>query len=311
MHRAIIIVIALIVDKLFGDPPNKFHPVAWMGWLIADLQKNAPKEGKWEQFRYGGYIISTGASIMVGIGWIIEQVIKILSIPSKWLIGGTALKLMLALRGLSKAGESIQKAISAGDISEARRLVSWHLVSRDTSQLDESQLAAATIESIAENTSDGVIGPLFYYAIWGLPGVIVYRFANTADAMLGYRDEKREWLGKIPARFDDILNIIPARLTTFLFLMSGKITGRNTERAIGIWQRDQHLTDSPNAGHPMSMAAGLLDVKLEKEGQYTLGAGNRSPQADDIEKMIELSRIATYLAATLFVLNSLIRRIAK
>lgn len=307
MYRSLISIIALTVDHLFGDPPNRFHPVAWMGSFIADLQKNAPQKDTWAQFRYGWYIIAAGVSMAVGIGWLMERIIVRLPAPQKWLAGGIILKLMLALRGLCDASKSIQSSLMSGDITEARRLVGWHLVSRDTSQLSETQVAGATIESVAENTADGVIAPLFYYAIWGLPGAIVYRFVNTADTMLGYRDTQREWLGKIPARLDDLLNVVPARVTALLLLAAGRITGRDTERAIAVWRRDQHQTDSPNAGHPMSMAAGLLDVELEKTGQYSLGSGNRPPEPNDIDDMVHLSRLATLLAVLLLALISLTR----
>jgi len=271
------------------------------------MQQYAPNNPPSEQFKYGGTIILAGISLFGGVGWILSQIVRRSSAPFRLLMNGIILKSMLALRGLVQAAEEIQTACDNKDLPEARRLVSWHLVSRDTSQLDETQVAAATIESVSENASDGVIAPLFYYALWGLPGAIIYRFANTADAMLGYRDQKREWLGKIPARFDDLLNIIPARLTALFLFAAGRITDKDTKRATAIWKRDHNLTDSPNAGHPMSMAAGLLDVELEKTGQYTLGKGARSPQAEDVTEIIHLTRVATVLAAAFFIIISLFR----
>ena len=193
-------------------------------------------------------------------------------------------------------------------MSEARRLTNWHLVSRDTSKLTESQVAAATIESVTENTSDSIIAPLFYYTLFGLPGAFAYRFANTADSMLGYHDAEREWLGKIPARLDDVLNYIPARLTAALFILVSWVSNGEATTATAIWRRDSRKTDSPNAGHPMSAGAGALGVELEKVGYYNLGEGQRPPQADDIPRSVRLMRTTAFVAAGLFGIFSLLKR---
>jgi len=150
--------------------------------------------------------------------------------------------------------------------------VSWRLVSRDTATLSATQVSAATIESVAENLSDSVVAPLLYYAVGGLPAAFGYRFANTADAMVGYRDEVYEWLGKAPARLDDLFNLVPARLAAALIVAAAPLTGESAGRAWRIWRRDAGKTASPNAGHPMSAMAGALDVELEKVGHYRLGA---------------------------------------
>jgi len=209
---------------------------------------------------------------------------------------------------LTRAATEIKSALEAGDLPEARRLTGWHLVSRDTSGLSESQVAAAAIESLTENTSDSILGPLFYYTLFGLPGAFAYRFANTADSMLGYRDAEREWLGKVPARLDDLLNLIPARLTALLFIVITWISGGDATRATKIWRRDCYKTESPNAGHPMSAGAGALDVELEKVGCYNLGAGQRVPQVGDIGRAIRLMRMTAFVAASLFAAISLLKR---
>ena len=172
--------------------------------------------------------------------------------------------------------------MESGELEAARRLVGWHLVSRDTSRLDDSQVAAAAIESLAENANDSIVAPLLFYAIAGLPGVLAYRFINTCDAMLGYRDLKREWLGKCSARVDDLANLVPARLTAALIILAGVPLGGSVPRAVRTWFRDSRATASPNAGHPMSAAAGVLGVELAKCGHYRLGTGERLPAARDI-----------------------------
>jgi adenosylcobinamide-phosphate synthase len=209
-----------------------------------------------------------------------------------------------SLRGLIKAAEEVEDALKVGDLTEARRLASWHLVSRDTTALSEPQVAAATIESVAENVSDGVVAPLFYYVLGGLPAALAYRFVNTADAMLGYRDPTHEWMGKAPARLDDLANLIPARLSAALIVLASALIGENSRMAWQVWQRDAGVTASPNAGHPMSAMAGALDVELEKVGHYRLGAGGRQPASGDIRRAARLIFFVPILIAALLALLS-------
>ena len=172
--------------------------------------------------------------------------------------------------------------------------MSWHLVSRDTAQLDEAQVAAAAIESVAENTSDGIVAPLLAYAVGGLPAALIYRYVNTGDSLLGYRDAEREWLGKIPARTDDLLNLIPSRVTALLFILL-------RPQAWTVWRRDARLTASPNAGQPMSAMAGALNIELEKVAHYRLNAGARLPTLTTCKPRGHLYTAATLLVAGLLL----------
>jgi adenosylcobinamide-phosphate synthase len=196
-----------------------------------------------------------------------------LSRPFRILAEAVALKSTFAWRGLDQAASAIETDLRYGELEAARRHLSWHLVSRPTASLTAAEVAAATVESLAENTSDGIIAPLMAYLLGGLPAALAYRYANTADAMLGYHDPVHEWLGKMPARTDDLLNLLPARLTAVLLVLVAPWCGVDALHAWRIWRRDRHLTLSPNAGHPMSAMAGALQVELTKIGQYTLGRG--------------------------------------
>jgi adenosylcobinamide-phosphate synthase len=199
-----------------------------------------------------------------------------------------ALKLTLSMRGLARATGSVGETLTRGDLPEARRLLAWHLVSRPTEDLDEPAVAAAAVESVAENASDSAVAPLLCYAVAGLPGALAYRFINTADAMLGYRDGPYGSLGKAPARLDDVLNWIPARLTAGAMLLAAPLLGLSLGGAGRVWHRDRAATASPNAGRPMSAAAGALGVELSKPGDYVLGSGLRAPAAGDVSRAIRL-----------------------
>ena len=273
MRRRLLLA-ALLLDLLVGDPPNRWHPVAWMGSAIDWLRKQAPERGK---FVYGGMVAWGGGLIVWGLAWFALRLTDRVPTPLNWLMQAWLLKTTISLRGLNNAAHEVETALWEDDLTEARRLLSWHLVSRDTSQLDALQVAAAAIESAAENTSDGIIAPLVWYGVGGVPAALTYRYLQTCDSILGYRDAEREWLGKIPARTDDLLNLIPARVTALCIVML-------RSRGWRIWWRDAHLTASPNAGHPMSAMGGALGVALEKVGHYHLNAEARLPEAEDIRR---------------------------
>ncbi len=302
MRRIFVIVIALFLDAILGDPPNRWHPVAWMGRVIAWGQRRAPEPqtSPFRSFLYGLGMMWVGCVALWGLGASLARLIR--SLPTLWgmVVEGIVLKTTFSLRGLSRAATQIAQALDRDELSSARHWLAWHLVSRDTQRLSASQVAAATIESIAENASDGVIAPLFYYTIGGLPAALVYRFCNTADAMLGYRDPAREWLGKAPARMDDIANVIPARITALALVSGACLFPGNAHRAWRIWRRDAGLTASPNAGHPMSAMSGALGVRLEKPGSYVLGEELPPPQTSDIAAAIRLLYQAVFISLASF-----------
>jgi adenosylcobinamide-phosphate synthase len=246
-----------------------------------------------------------GCSFFAAIGALAEKLTERLPAPLRWFVQALTLKATFSLNGLDRAANEVQAALEEDDLDGARQAVSWHLVSRDTSTLNASRVAAATIESVAENASDGIIAPLFFYTLGGLPAALAYRFANTADSMLGYRDAAREWLGKFPARFDDLLNFVPARLTGLLIVLASPFQSGSMAKSWQIMRRDASTTDSPNAGYPMSAMAGALEVELEKVGQYNLGQGQREPRSNDIKKARGLVAVATGLVVAIFVLCSI------
>lgn len=292
--RAVVIALALLLDLVAGDPPNRFHPTAWMGTAIGEARRRAPKSGRAWPFAFGAALAVSGAALVGSLGLALERLTALLPAPLSWLAQAAVLKTTLSWRGLQRAARDVAGALP-DDLPEARRRLSWHLVSRDTRTLAESQVAAATIESVAENTSDSIIAPLLYYAQGGLAAALAYRFLNTGDAMLGYRDEEREWLGKAPARLDDVANLLPARLSALLLTFGARLSGEDAAGAWRIWRRDAGKTASPNAGHPMSAMAGALGVELEKVGHYTLGGGQRPATAHAIARSIRVMNTAIVL----------------
>ena len=299
------IFIALLLDMLLGDPPNRFHPTAWMGSLIGFLKRFRPYGNRLAEFTYGLFMVCLGCGLAAGTGWLIVALASFLPTGSRLLIEGLLLSLTISLRGLDRAAHEVQTALEGQNLTEARRSLSWHLVSRDTSQLNEPQVSAAAIESVAENASDGLIAPLFFYVLGGLPAAFAYRFVNTADSMLGYHDAEREWLGKFPARFDDLLNFLPARLTGIFIMFSAPFCGASLTKAWYIMRRDARKTASPNAGIPMSAMAGALGVELEKVDHYRLGQGLCPPVVGDLRRARRLLYVSAWMSTLTFTAWSL------
>jgi adenosylcobinamide-phosphate synthase len=201
----------------------------------------------------------------------------------------------LASRGLDRAVGAVQAALQTGDLDEARRLLSWHLVSRPTADLDAGEVAAAAIESLAENLSDSLVAPALAYLIGGLPGMAVYRLTNTADAMWGYRSDRYEHLGKAAARLDDAFNLLPARLTAGLIALAAQLVNGHGVNAWRVAQRDAGRTASPNAGWPMAAMAGALHTTLTKRDHYTLGDGRRVADAAMIAEARRIARVVVLI----------------
>ncbi len=280
---------ALCIDVCLGELPAPVHPVVWMGCGVRWAERLFPAHGARRQFAAGALLAALlplgsaalGAVVLVALGpW-----------PGlAWLAQVFVLTAMFAARALGSAARQVAAELGAGRLAAAR-VGLGSLCSRDARELSASELVAASIESVAENASDSFVAPLFYYALFGLPGAVLYRAVNTLDAMVGYRGHY-EYLGKASARFDDVLNFIPARLTTLLILASGALLGRSLRRGLGAWWRDAESTASPNAGQPMAAMAGLLGVRLEKRGHYALGDAREAllpPQIEAAWRIVQVS----------------------
>ncbi len=287
---------ASILDLFLGDPPNRFHHVVAMGQVIRFFTRKWNSGSNARRFWLGACLTLAGAAVF-SLPWV--AFIKASAFLLGWFAGiltGILLKPTFAYRGLLKAGDEVRAALMANDLIEARRLVAWHLVSRDTSQLTGSQVASAAIESLAENLTDSFFAPLFFFLIGGLPLAWAYRFINTADAMIGYHTSEFEFFGKFAARLDDILNWIPARLSGFLLVLAAWIGRFDAGNALRIMLQQHTTTSSPNAGWTMSAAAGALVIILEKPGNYCLIGSEKTPDAEDLKKATHLVTISLFLS---------------
>jgi adenosylcobinamide-phosphate synthase len=292
-HPLVVLAGAIVLDFTVGEPPNALHPVVWMGRLLRALRRLAPPDHA-GAFVWGCLMALTGPLVFGGAAWLILRAL------APWPIAQLAVEIYLlksafAWRALGAAALVVQRALAAGDLSTAR-VALRSLVSRDPSTLSPALVAAAAVESVAENTSDSLVAPLFYFLVGGVPAALAYRACNTLDAMIGYHGET-EWLGKAAARLDDAANLVPARLTAALLVAASAAVGAAPRAALRVWLRDGGRTESPNAGRPMAAMAGALGVQLEKVGHYRLGEDGALPSAAAIARAVTIMNVASAFAA--------------
>jgi adenosylcobinamide-phosphate synthase len=291
---------AIAADRLIGEWPNAVHPVVWMGKMIARLEGWVPASGRRVELVSGAVIAVVVPTTFAAGGLAILTVSRPYPLV-QFLAGVVLLKSTFAFRALAEAAREVERALDQGALEKARFGLR-SLCSRDASALEPAQLVAATIESVAENASDSFVAPLFYYALFGIPGALFYRAVNTLDAMIGYHG-KYEYLGKVSARLDDALNFVPARLTALLLLFAGWLRGRRIRSGWSVWRRDAHLTESPNAGRPMAVMAGLLGVQLEKIGHYRLGDPTEPLSVEKIRDACGVLAIAALIGVSMTFLS--------
>lgn len=299
------LLLALALDLAAGELPNSLHPVALMGRWIAGLWDRRPEGTVPGLIAYGALIVVSGLALFAGPWGLIALALRGLGqTPGGQAAGliltALALKQAFSLRELVAASDRIRNALEDGDLAEARHLVGFHLVSRPTAALSSELVVAATVESLAENLTDSLAAPLLYHTVAGLPGAWGYRYVNTCDSMLGYREEEKEWGGKVSARLDTVLNWVPARVTGFVLVAAAALTGADARGALRTMLAQHRRTASPNAGWTMAAMAGALGVTLEKAGHYVLegGTGPLGPGT------ILLCRRVVAVAAALLVVMS-------
>ncbi|HZO39550.1 MAG TPA: adenosylcobinamide-phosphate synthase CbiB [Methylomirabilota bacterium] len=305
----LVLLLALAIDLALGDPPNRYHPVAWFGRLL-DAGRRRLCRGSPARLFAGGAALTVGVAALAGVGGALVSALADRLGLAGLVLQGFALSCLLSLRGLVSAAREVASELGRGDLAGARLAVGYHLVSRPTAELDAGQVASATVESVAENLTDSLVAPVLFFLAGGLAGAAVYRAVNTADAMLGYRDGPLEYFGKIAARLDDIFNLIPARLAALSVVAGALLTGESTRGALARLLSDRRRTASPNAGWTMAAMAGALGVLLEKPGAYRLGAGEL-PVVGDVDRSLRVLAAAVSVSfAVLIAAYLAMRRLA-
>jgi len=303
-EAAAAVAVAAVVDVLLGDPPNRLHPVAWMGRALGVGRRALCHGGRVRLLLGGAFVTLAITSVAAAAGAALAALATRLG-PAAPLVEGAALSLLLSPRGLVAAARAVAAPLAGGGLDAARSALALHLVSRPTATLGPDEVASAAIESVAENLTDAFVAPLCFYLVFGLAGAAAYRAVNTADAMLGYRDGALEWFGKVAARLDDALNFVPARLAALGLVVGAAVGGEDVRGAWRVLRRDGGRTASPNAGLTMAAMAGALGLTLAKRDAYRLGDG-RPATAGDVSRAVRVFAWAAGLTlVALLLLDSL------
>ena len=305
-----ILFIATLIDITLGEPPNRIHPVVLIGRIInffIKIIKNASrymKEKDKENFeKVMGSILALGLTVMVSlvVYYISMQSLFLLGIIFFVIVSAALLKTTFSIRAMDNHIKEILEELDKNDLDKARKNLS-RIVSRDTRNLSESRILSACIECVAESFVDGILSPLFYYGLLSIPGSMMYRTINTLDSMIAYKDDYYNNVGWMSAKLDTIINAIPARLSSVFLIISMMALGQDWKNAIKIFKRDHQNTESFNAGVPMSIMAGGLNIQLEKIEYYKLGDLKEQLTIQKCKTSIKITKIATLIFISSFLI---------
>ena len=311
---AILLLIALALDWLVGDPRWPAHPVRLIGGATAflDARLNRAKRSAAERVLRGLLAVLAVVILSALAGWAVANFIGALSYG--WIAELALVTLLIAQRAMVSHTVRVLRALKRDGVTGGRQAVA-QIVGRETAELDEHGVARAAIESCAESYSDGVVAPIFWYLLLGLPGLLAYKAVNTTDSMIGHRSERYAAFGMVAARLDDALNWLPARISGALIVVAAVfVPGAAPGKALRIMLRDAQKHVSPNAGWPEAASAGALDLTLLGPRRYPggdtkaewLGEGRVGATPSDIRRMLALFVIACFLAAGLVALIALV-----
>ncbi len=296
-----------VLDLILGDPQKITHPVVFMGKLISVLEKKLLTGRKKQASKRGQFAAGCLTVLIVAVsGTLFPAAAAALCAAVHPALGMAVSSLlcwqMLAAKSLKRESMKVCDAFRRGNMEEARQAVSM-IVGRDVSVLDEEGIVKAAVETVTENTSDGVIAPMFYMTLGGPAGGWLYKSVNTMDSMIGYRNEKYEFFGKCAARTDDVLNFIPARISGILMIAAAALTGMDAAGALRVFLRDRKKHESPNSAQTESACAGALGIRLAGPAVYSgvrrekpyLGDALRRPEAEDICRANRLMYVTSVL----------------
>ena len=309
MTLVIKIWIAYVLDLIFGDPQNIIHPVQVIGKMInigekSLLRKKHESDRKYKFF--AGMILNiTVISLTYGITYLIRRTSEnsiILTVAEIYLM-----YTVFSINSLAREGNRVYNILKEGNIEKARKDLSY-LVSRDTGTMDEKMIIRSTMETISENTVDGIVAPMMYMFLGGLPLSMTYKAINTFDSMVGYKNEKYMDFGKFSAKLDDVANFIPARITGILIVIVSMILGYDYKNSLKIFIRDRKNHSSPNSGHAEAGVAGALGVQFGGRVSYfgkevdkpVIGDKIKDFELEDIKKNIKIMYAASFLSLVVF-----------
>ncbi|CBG88869.1 adenosylcobinamide-phosphate synthase CbiB [Citrobacter rodentium] len=304
--------LAWCIDAIVGDPPRWPHPVRWIGNLINVVQRRVRRHCHSERaLRIGGgvmWLVVVGATWATA--WGVLTLARAIHPWLGWLVEVWMIFTVLAGRCLADAARDVERPLRAGDLAESRKKLSW-IVGRDTSQLTPPQINRAVVETVAENTVDGVIAPLFFLLLGGAPLAMAYKAVNTLDSMVGYKNQQYRAIGMVSACLDDLANIIPARLGWLLLSAAAFLCRDDGVRALRIGWRDRYNHSSPNCAWAEAPVAGALGIRLGGPNDYFgervekpwIGDARRDISVNDISRTIRLMWVASTLALALFMLT--------
>ena len=308
MNRLIFFIkiwIAYVLDLIFGDPQNVVHPVQVIGKIISAGEKVLLR--KKYKFLAGAVLNIFTVSITYTLMYLISKSVKISVFFM--IIEIYLMYTIFSINSLAREGNRVYRILKEGDIEKARKDLSY-LVSRDTETMDEKMIIRSTMETISENTVDGIVAPMFYMFLGGMPLAMAYKAINTLDSMVGYKNEKYMDFGKFSAKVDDAANFIPARITGILIVLASMILGYNYKNSLKIFLRDRKNHSSPNSAHSEASVAGALGVQFGGKVSYfgkeidkpTIGDKTKEFELEDIRKNIRIMYVTSFLSLVIFSL---------
>ncbi len=304
--------LGFILDLLIGDPHWLYHPIRLVGHLISTLEtllrKIFPKTKQGELIA-GGFLLVLTAGITSGVAWGLLALAKSVHPYLHFLLETVMCYQLLATKALKDETMKVYQALKAKDLAGARDAVAM-VVGRDTAVLDEIGVTKAAVETVAENTSDGIVAPLLFMVIGGAPFGYFYKAVNTMDSMVGYKNERYLYFGRAAAKFDDLVNYLPARISALLMIGASACLGMDAKHAWKIYKRDRYQHSSPNSAHTEAVTAGALHIQLAGNAYYfgtlyqkpTLGDEHRAVEYQDIKRANQLLYGTAVLALLVFLL---------
>ena len=284
-----LLIAAFLLDLAVGDPPWLPHPVVLMGRVVSQGERMLRSGRPRSDFLSGVVVSVLLVALSAGVAWIIISLFQALPLWLSFIATAALASTTVATRGLLDAVKSIETPLRAGDLAAAREKLS-HIVGRETAHLDRNKILTASLESLAESTCDGIVAPLFYLFLGGVPLAMTYKAVSTLDSMIGYRTERYFYFGKFAARLDDLANFLPARLTAGFIVIAAAAMRLNPARGGRIAWRDRSCHPSPNAGYPEAAFAGAFGVRLGGPSVY-FGQEVGKPYLGDDVQPIEIEML--------------------